>query len=151
MIFDQYANHKRYLGISNSLDLILSFLQTSDLTSLPLGRIDLDGSRVYCNHFIYETHAITDDLLFESHTNCVDVHFILKGKELIAITPTSSLVETDRLLQSDTVLYTGAPDYCIPMSDHSLLVVFPNEGHMPQLVYEEVMQIDKIVFKIRLD
>lgn len=151
MIFDQHATHKQYLEISSGLDLIFSFLQTSDLTSLPMGRIDLDGSRVYCNHFIYETHAITDDLLFESHTNYVDVHFILSGKELIAITPTSSLVETKRLLQSDTVLYAGVADYFIPMSEHSLLVVFPNEGHMPQLVYEKVMEIDKIVFKIRLN
>ena len=41
MIYDKLSNAKRYLGISENLDVALRFIAEHDLNELPLGKTEI--------------------------------------------------------------------------------------------------------------
>lgn len=45
MIYDKRAELARYFGLSPNLDAAIRFLQTTDLTALPMGRTEIPGRR----------------------------------------------------------------------------------------------------------
>ena len=51
MIYDKRAELARYFGLSPNLDAAIRFLQTTDLTALPMGRTEIPGGDIYYNHF----------------------------------------------------------------------------------------------------
>ena len=55
MIYDSLENVKRYHGISKWLDAALDFLAHTDLDTLPLGRTEVCGDKVFVNAVSY-TH-----------------------------------------------------------------------------------------------
>ena len=50
MIYDKRAELARYFGLSPNLDAAIRFLQTTDLTALPMGRTEIPGGDIYYNH-----------------------------------------------------------------------------------------------------
>ena len=62
MIYDKRAELARYFGLSPSLDAAIRFLQTNDLTALPMGRTEIPGGDIYYNHFTYTTALISRPL-----------------------------------------------------------------------------------------
>ncbi len=59
MIYDKRAELARYFGLSPNLDAAIRFLQTTDLTALPMGRTEIPGGDIYYNHFTYTTALIS--------------------------------------------------------------------------------------------
>ena len=47
LIYDLLSNSAIYAGITLRLKMAFDYLSATDLAALPVGRIDLDGSRVY--------------------------------------------------------------------------------------------------------
>ena len=46
MFFDQLENLPRYQGVHKNIDTAIEYLMTHDLSSLDLGRYDVDEDRV---------------------------------------------------------------------------------------------------------
>ena len=74
MIYDKRAELARYFGLSPNLDAAIRFLQTTDLTALPMGRTEIPGGDIYYNHFTYTTALISQASLFEAHERYLDLH-----------------------------------------------------------------------------
>ena len=55
MIYTNYQQMERYLGVSDALDTAIRYLKTADLSQLQFGRNDVDGDNVYINRFDYDT------------------------------------------------------------------------------------------------
>ena len=51
MIYDKRAELARYFGLSPNLDAAIRFLQTTDLSALPMGRTEIPGGDICYNHF----------------------------------------------------------------------------------------------------
>ena len=83
MIYDKRAELARYFGLSPNLDAAIRFLQTTDLTALPMGRTEIPGGDIYYNHFTYTTALISQASLFEAHERYLDLHIVLSGCERI--------------------------------------------------------------------
>ena len=49
MICDTLQHLQRYKGLHPNLDTALAFLQTHDVGTLPLGRTEVDGEKVFIN------------------------------------------------------------------------------------------------------
>lgn len=150
MIYDQKKNISRYYGISQNLDTALHFIENNDLKNLPKGRTTIDGDNVFVNHFSYETSPKTADSLFEDHNEYLDLHFPLSGSEIIAISESVLLKETERRPDEDSTMYVGDAQVNLPVTDADFLIVYPEEAHLPKLKAAQTSTVDKLVFKIRL-
>lgn len=150
MIYDKKSNMGRYLGLSKNIDTAIHFIQTADLQNLPKGRTTIDGDEVFVNHFSYTTAPQTPESLFEDHMEYLDLHFPLSGAEKIAVSDAKTLVEAEKRLSEDAIMYTGTSQELLPVSDKEFLIVYPGEAHLPKLTAEDPVEVDKLVFKIRL-
>lgn len=150
MIFDRQVNLDRYRGISDDLDHAISFLQTTDLAALAQGTIQIDGNRVFVNHFAYETCPLSAESLFEDHKQYLDLHIVLAGQERMAVAPVGALNVVEHREAEDSTMYRGESEngYLLPISVGDFALVFPGEGHMARLTHDNPSFVDKLVFKI---
>ncbi|BDF72695.1 beta-D-galactosidase [Oscillospiraceae bacterium] len=148
MIFDRLCNLDRYRGLSPDIDRGMDFLQSADLTALPLGRVEIAGDEVYGNHFTYTTTPLTQGAQFEAHQRYLDLHVILTGIEKVALAPVETLEPTEIRAGEDAIIYRGASKDVLTLEQGAFLLVFPSEGHLPKLAAGTAADVDKLVLKI---
>ena len=127
MIYDKRAELARYFGLSPNLDAAIRFLQTTDLTALPMGRTEIPGGDIYYNHFTYTTALISQASLFEAHERYLDLHIVLSGCEQVALAPVESLDEAEVRADEDSTMYLGTPEYSVTLDQNRFLLVFPGD------------------------
>ena len=78
MFFDQLENLPRYQGVHKNIDTAIEYLMTHDLSSLDLGRYDVDEDRVF---FFLQENTLCQEQAnsFEFHARYLDLHFLLAG------------------------------------------------------------------------
>lgn len=96
MIYDGLDVIERYRGLSRGLDVLIDWLGKNDPKDLPLGRTEIDGSRVFANVMEAKTKR-REDARFEFHHRYADVQIDLEGEERFFTTPgaTDVTVEYD--------------------------------------------------------
>lgn len=149
MIYTKRDHLKRYRGYLENLDIVIDFLEKSNLKDIPQGTTLIKGNDVFVNHFGYRTLP-EKDALWEGHTEYADVHVILSGKEKIGISDCSELTEISRDTENDFVGYEGRVQVWCPVNDTKILIVFPEDVHMVKVMDEEASEVDKLVFKIKV-
>lgn len=82
MIYDELVNIKKYRGISKNLDTAIRFITNTELSSLPLGRTEIDNDRVFINVMLAEG-AERENLHYEAHHNYIDIQIDIEGTEWV--------------------------------------------------------------------
>lgn len=78
MIYDLVENIGRYRGICPNLDTAIRFLMDTDLNTLPTGKTEIDGERVYLQIMDAVPHELTEDS-YEIHRAYMDIQIDLDG------------------------------------------------------------------------
>ncbi len=150
MIYDHIHNMHLYKGISPALDLGLDFISNAKET-LPNGVTEI-GKGVKAIVSEYKT-KLENENGYEAHRRYIDIQFPLVGIEKVKCRPIEFLTETkeyDR--DNDYLLYSGAQSGSdLIIGNGYFLVLFPEDGHMPQLCVEEPMVIKKLTMKVPVE
>ncbi len=148
MIFDMLSNCQFYKDITARLDIAFDYLTSTDLASLPIGRIDLDGEHVYVLVQEYLTKR-PDQGFWEAHRRYLDVQYIHSGCERIdvALLNTMKLGEYAPERDFQALTGTGSP---LNMVAGSFAIFFPQDAHMPGLACGMQLQVKKIVVKCEM-
>ena len=96
MIYDGLDVIERYRGLSRGFDVLIDWLGKNDPKDLPLGKTEIDGSRVFANVMEAKTKR-REDARFEFHHRYADVQIDLEGEERFFTTP--PLVARHHLVQ----------------------------------------------------
>lgn len=126
-----------------------AFLRESDLTSLPLGRFDIDGDEVFANVQEYDTVPCSEKQM-EAHRRYYDVQFVVSGEELLQYAPLENLVPVgDFDEESDFGLYE-TPSTCsdVMLRAGDLAILAPEDAHKPGCVGVTPCHVRKIVVKV---
>ncbi|MDD3155139.1 MAG: YhcH/YjgK/YiaL family protein, partial [Victivallaceae bacterium] len=113
------------------LDSVLASLNADS----PVGKIEIDGSRIFLSVSEYTTRNVEDAKL-EAHHNYVDIQLLLAGKEQIGYSPLDNLAVTQEYdAKKDCAFYAYNPagGTILTLTPGVFAVFFPNEGHMPCL------------------
>lgn len=148
MIYDKIENARKYKGISENLDIAIDFIIKNDLSSLPLGRQEICGEKVFAN--VMEAKASTfNDNVFEYHRNYMDIQIDVNGAEKIEF--------ADELIE-ETVPYAVDCGFGIANSTASCVlgkgffaVCMIEELHKPGLSSGKNDDLRKVVLKVRKD
>lgn len=147
MIFDQLQQIGKYRGLSRNLDTAITFLEHTDLETLPLGRTTIEGDEVFINVMYAETKH-SESLLFESHKRYMDIQIDLEGVECVEIGK-----EEGHLTKAyDEVADIGFHEVekAIPcvLGKGCFVVCMAGERHKPGIAVGKPSQIKKCVVKV---
>ncbi len=145
MIFDLLSNSALYAGITPRLKIAFDYLTSTDLAALPVGRIDLDGSRVYVLVQEYMTKA-PEEGKWESHKRYLDVQYIHSGCERIDIALVNTMQLGEYVEERDFQAMNGEGSPLI-LQAGSFAVFFPQDAHKPLLAVTEPVRVKKVVVK----
>ncbi len=145
MILDSLQNITRYKGIHPNLDTAIAYLERTDLRSLPLGRTDIDGDKVFVS---LSKPQLGDNKTWEKHRLYADIQIALEDGENIAWADEKDLQcfsvydaeKGDIQLSEDPT--PGV--VCAIKKDHFGLY-FPHDAHRPgigtQVGYKAVVKV----------
>lgn len=151
MIHDSLPNLALYTELSPRFSAAAVFLATTDLTALPLGRVEIDGEDVYASVAEYETHEDCADR-YEAHREYIDIQVLVSGAERIGMahrTPCMEVVQ--EYDEGRDIEFLRAEGGLVPMYAGQFLVIFPHEAHEPGVhPASGPAKVRKIVIKVKM-
>jgi YhcH/YjgK/YiaL family protein len=137
-----------------SLQLGLKFLLETDLSTLALGRHDIQGSTIFAMVSEYETQP-KEQRRPEAHNKYLDIQYICSGEEMIGSSPLEAAcgIDEDCLDKRDVIYYkTIAPETQLILLQGMFAVYFPWDAHRPNCsIGEKACKVRKVVVKIAMD
>lgn len=149
MIYDSIGNIGKYPAAIPRIDAVAKFL-ASDFSSLPDGRIDIDGDRVFATISTYGTKR-RETAVFEAHRRYCDIQAIIDGEEYCGVVSAASWL-------TETVPYDAAKDirfFANPKVYSNILLApgmfaffSPDDAHMPGVAIGALGKVRKCVIKV---
>ncbi len=153
MVSAALSDIARYRGAVPAFDKVAEFL-SKDLSSLPDGRYDIDGDKLYASLASYETKDASE-ALFETHRKYIDIQIVLDGEEICGVAPADEVTEIALPYEEEKdVAFFDAPDAvsaAIPLRKGLFAVFFPEDAHMPGLSGDAKSCVRKCVIKVVCD
>ena len=148
MICDTLEHLTRYRGLHPNLDTAIGYLLTHDVNTLPLGRTEVDGEKVFINVMDAALQPQAGSHL-EYHKKYADLQLDLTGGEAwgFASTPGTEVkpFAGDIGFVDNTDAVTGA------LGEGRFVLFFPQELHRPSIARPGCTQLRKAVVKIDME
>ena len=157
MIVDRLSNWRRYTGLEE-LRPAFEWLDRHAGETLPEGRLDIDGDRLFALPQSYAPKPV-EGARFESHRRYADVQYIAGGAEMIGYAPTDTLeLEAPYDPEKDIAFFAQPARYTpIALPAGCFAVFYPEDAHMPccRLDADATLRstsepVRKIVLKVKL-
>lgn len=134
--------------------LAFDWICENDLKNLEKGTYEIKGRDVYAMIQEYESYD-REVREFETHDNYADVQMVITGIEkMLIISGRDNLGSISKPYNAgnDITFYSSDLGKAseIEMTEGLAVVLFPNDGHMPCIKYDESMPMKKLVIKVRL-
>lgn len=148
MIFDTLDNYAFYKGLPHNLFAAFQFLAGTDLNKLPVGRVEVDGDRLYALVQEYETKPVEQGI-WEAHRNYIDVQYMVSGCERMGFAHLSTMRLGEYVPEKDFQPLSGTGN-TVDVFAGAFVVFFPQDGHMPGLCVDIPQKVKKVVLKVKL-
>lgn len=147
MIYDVIKNVGKYRGQSIWLDKAISFLETTDLKSLPIGRTEIDGDKVFVN--VMEAKARKEDeLQFEIHKKYMDIQIDIEGSENIKIGFDVNNVFQAYKEEIDFGAVDCTESITCSLGNERFIICMSDEPHKPGIATGDDTYLKKCVVKV---
>jgi biofilm protein TabA len=151
MIVLRLQDWDRYAELGE-LRLAFDFLEhhrtASDLAD---GRHEIDEDRAYAI-MITHTPKPASECRFETHQRYADIVYLVEGTEMIGYDPAEMLAPAGSYDQGRDLAFYKTPEFYTPVLLRAgmVAVFYPEDGHMPGVIYEHAESVRKIVVKTRV-
>lgn len=147
MIIDNLKNAALYFGVRERISAGLRWLQTQDLAKLAAGRYELDGTNLFAIISEYQTKP-RDQGKWEAHKRYFDIQYVISGREAIgyACLEACRLGTYDESKDFQEIL--EAPGDFLGMRPGMLMILAPQDAHMPGSAMQAPGPVKKAVVKV---
>jgi YhcH/YjgK/YiaL family protein len=150
MILDRLTNAEFYRNISPRLWQGLEYLRSAPLSELSLGRVEIDGDRLYANVQEYTT-KLAAECQYEAHRKYCDIQVVASGSERIGWAHLAQMQELVTYnAEKDVAFFEGQGDL-FTLSPGIFAIFFPHDVHMPCMQAAAPSVVRKIVVKVAID
>lgn len=149
MIFDTLNNYAQYDGLTHNLFAALQFLVKTDLSNLQVGRMDIDGDRLYMLVQEYDTKP-AEHGIWEAHRRYIDVQYLVSGHERMGFAHLSVMQLGEYVPENDFQPMSGVGN-SVDVFAGAFVIFFPQDGHMPGLCVDLPEKVKKVVLKVKLE
>lgn len=148
MIFDRIENIGNYKGLSK-ISTALEFLANTDFTKIPLGKYELDGNNIY---YMVQSYLTNPEKIYpEAHKNYIDIQYIVKGREIIAVAPIQNPKTLHEAREEKDVYFYDCPTKPMVLTDGEFMVLYPSDLHLPGKAVDTPEEVLKVVVKVKVD
>lgn len=132
MIYGNIAYADRYSSLHPLLPQLFAYVKSHDLLHTPMGKIVLDGDKLFINNLNPECLSEEKQVL-EVHRRYIDVHILLEGKERVGWRNTDDCKELAHPYDEagDFATFFDKPTTYIDMMPNDFLIVYPEDAHAP--------------------
>lgn len=148
MIFDRKENINNYKDLGR-VYTALKFMAETDFTSVALGRYELDGDNIYYMVQNYDTNP--DKTVAEAHKKYIDIQYIVKGREVIAVAPIQTEKKLTDAKEEKDVWHYECETQPVVLSDGDFMVLYPSDLHLPGKAADKPENVLKVVLKVHVD
>lgn len=127
---------------------VFDYLKVHDLTALPVGRVEIDGGRVWLSVSEVQGREKAEARL-EVHDEYIDIQLPLLGPETYGWRAREDLMHgmgDGGHAAADLAFYSDEPSLYLTLVPGEFVVFFPEDGHAPCIAEGTVK---KIVAKVR--
>lgn len=132
MIITTIRDSDRYSGLSANLDKAFAWLTSGAYASLPEGRHEIDGEKVFALVSKYDTKPY-ELCRFETHEKYIDVQVAIEGREEIEVT-TMDDMEVLVPYKPDVAFWTlknRRDVHVASLKPGVAVIVYPEDVHKP--------------------
>lgn len=147
MIYDKIKNLKEYASYLPALGTIADYLEKTDLKSLPIGSVQLDGG-ITLNISEYDPYPAADK--WEAHIKYTDLQIVVDGCERMDSAPIENAEGGCGYNDADDyeIFDTCGETYATIYGDEEVFALFePKDAHRPG-IRTTCDHVKKAVFKI---
>lgn len=127
------------------------FLKNTDLATLPLGRVDIDGDDLFAS--VQEYTTMPEDVCrYEAHNRYFDIQYVAEGQERFGYARRAGLEEDAPYNETDDIVFFREPAQggSVLLKAGDCAVVSPEDAHKPRCIAGEACKVRKIVVKVRV-
>lgn len=147
MIFDTLENFNSYVCLHPAFIDAAGFLSRADLIELPTGKYEIGNRGVFAAISEYATKN-PSQCFIECHRKYIDIQFLLIGREKIGFCCKKDCTEETYDEEKDFQKLHGEIGF-INLKPGLFAIFFPDDGHMPQMNYENGPEdVKKVVIKV---
>ncbi len=153
MIVVDLANLKDQVVLTPNMQKAIDFLIESGQSSMPDGRVVVDGDNVFTEVQSYST-VEGGDVVFEGHRKYLDIQYVVSGEEIIAWASLKDVAETKSYdAEGDYWLGSAQPDKVteVRLGAGQLAVLYPVDAHAPRRAAGSSSPVKKLVVKVAID
>lgn len=143
---------EKYDYLGEKFKKAFTFLRETDLTSLPLGNVAIDGDDIYANVQSYTTMPASE-CAFESHRAYFDIQYMVEGEEIFGYEPIANLTPSTEYNEMTDLIFYEEPDEsgAILLKKGDFAIVPPEDAHAPRRMSKKgACEVRKIVVKVRV-
>lgn len=148
MIVSNLKNSERIEGLHPLFKTLFAYVKSHDLLRTDLGRIEIDGERLFINNVNPECVAAEKQVL-ELHHDYIDVHILLEGAERIGWKALEDLQEETKAYskEEDCALYSDIPTTYVDLLPGQFAIVYPEDPHAPIIGNGKIR---KLIAKVKI-
>ena len=148
MILTTLADCERIELLHPLFSRFFDYVKTHDMRNAPIGRIDVDGDRLFINH-VEAALVNAEAQPLEVHRNYIDIHMVLDGEEQFGWCPLSDVAVVRQSYDdmADCALYADSPVSWLTLRPGLCAIVFPEDAHAPVVGSGHV---NKLIGKIKI-
>jgi YhcH/YjgK/YiaL family protein len=150
MICDRLDNAAWYSGLPRRIVRALEFLRDNDPLSLALGRLDVDGDRLFALVQEYTTRD-ESECRWEAHRRYCDVQYVASGVERIDVAHIADMQVVELYdAAKDVAFFSGAGD-SLTLRAGAFAIFAPQDVHRPCVAAFAREPVRKIVLKALIE
>jgi biofilm protein TabA len=141
--------YKQYHSNKVVWDKVFLFLKQTNLDTLSTGKHSIDGDNAYAS----VTEAPSKELNkagWESHKKYIDLQYVIRGKEQIAVSPIDKATVTKPYDETKDVANYSAEGTFYTAEPGIFFLFFPQDVHRPNIQVAGYDIVKKIVIKIKV-
>lgn len=152
MIFTNLKDELQNKSLSKKIQYCIDYTNKNidKIRCLESGVYELE-SNVKMHVNIYETGTEKGKIL-ETHLKNLDVQIMIEGEEYIAFNNIHNNMIVEKIEKdNDLIIYSGKTLFNVLLKNEDVLVLYPEDVHMPGLQVNKPAAVRKLVFKIPIE
>ena len=147
MVLDSFDNAAKYYGLGELFRKGLDYLAETDLDSLPDGKVEIDGDRMFCMVMGYQSKE-PSECKWEAHRQYIDIQCITTGVEHIEVGYTGGLESSEPYNpEIDRERFIGTGDF-VTLKPGYFAIFYAHDAHRPCLRVDQPVPVRKFCLKL---
>ena len=154
MIVSDLSQLRNQVVVTPNMEKAIAFLEKSGQAEMEVGRVAIDGDKVYAEVQAYESLEGPIEK-FEGHRQYIDIQYVAGGEEIIGWASIDDAAVTDpyESNEHDYWLGTVPADRIteVKLKAGQLAVLYPVDAHAPRRAAGKASAVRKLVIKVAVE